>query len=171
MSTTKEKIAVMEAFDRGEVIESTPKRAGLWCFNASPMWDWINVDYRVKAKEPAKPKETCEDCTYWLSHGLCTFHGAARGRTDSCDEFVRGFGAKESPSNPSKPKYRDIPIVNSEGRLQADEFYIDAWPRKPEFVGFRYADGMVRSWPTCAETDMFGVAKDAIRATHVVVEE
>jgi hypothetical protein len=67
----------------------------------------FSCNYFEKRPEPAKPKPEldgrCEDCTYWLSHGLCTFHGDSRSRTDGCGEFVRGFGAKESPSTPDKP--------------------------------------------------------------------
>lgn len=51
MKTLAEKIAVMQAAERGEKIESKyialqcPEAA--WCPNSKPVWDWINFDYRV----------------------------------------------------------------------------------------------------------------------------
>lgn len=60
MKTLAEKIAVMQAAERGEKIESKyialqcPEAA--WCPNSKPVWDWINFDYRV-----AKQKKT-----YWI---------------------------------------------------------------------------------------------------------
>ena len=122
MSTTREKIAVMEAFDRGEEIESTPKRAGLWRFNAAPMWDWINVDYRIKAKEPFKPK------------------------------------------------HRDIPIDSKSTWLQAEGYYLNQWLGKPEFVGFRYANGDVHSVPVITQQDTDKSIIGVVRAIAVVVE-
>mgnify|MGYP000997886397 CR=1 FL=1 len=51
MTSLAEKIAVMQAAERGEKIESKyialqcPEAA--WCPNSKPVWDWINFDYRV----------------------------------------------------------------------------------------------------------------------------
>ena len=64
--TLREKIEVMEAFERGEEIECTTTGYDTnWHYVKEPKWDWREVDYRVKPK----PKPTiiiekwlCEYC-------------------------------------------------------------------------------------------------------------
>ena len=58
MKTIKEMIEVMQAYDRGEMIE---------CFNdeqwksvKNPVWDWLHNDYRVKTKKYV-PFDTAEE--------------------------------------------------------------------------------------------------------------
>jgi hypothetical protein len=58
MKTTKEMIEVMAAFERGEEIEWC--QFGQWLACPNPIWDWRNLDYRIKPK-PAKPKYTESD--------------------------------------------------------------------------------------------------------------
>ena len=62
--TLREKIEVMEAFERGEEIE-LKNCDNDWIVYDSPSWDWVNNDYRIKPK----PKQTvtiekwlCEYC-------------------------------------------------------------------------------------------------------------
>ena len=52
--TLREKIEVMEAFERGEEIEHTPVGTQVWQPNDIPRWDWHKFDYRIKPK----PKQT-----------------------------------------------------------------------------------------------------------------
>lgn len=53
--TLREKIEVMQAFERGEKIECTTiGYSANWRDVKTPYWDWREVDYRVKPK----PKST-----------------------------------------------------------------------------------------------------------------
>jgi hypothetical protein len=57
VKTTREKIEVMEAFERGEPIQSQRRCSGDWLTYASgdePPWDWMSRDYRVKPPEPGE---------------------------------------------------------------------------------------------------------------------
>lgn len=47
MKSLAEKIAVMQAAERGEQIESKYKYTSEWFLNSNPSWDWIGLDYRV----------------------------------------------------------------------------------------------------------------------------
>ena len=62
--TLREKIEVMEAFERGEEIELN-QGDNDWIVYNSPSWDWLNNSYRIKPK----PKQTvtiekwlCKSC-------------------------------------------------------------------------------------------------------------
>jgi hypothetical protein len=46
--TTKEKIAVMEHFDRGGKVET--KSNDKWYYIPNPLWDWSNNLYRIKSE-------------------------------------------------------------------------------------------------------------------------
>ena len=60
--TLREKIEVMEAFERGEEIECiTIGYDTNWQYVKEPSWNWREVDYRVKPKP--KPTITIEK---WL---------------------------------------------------------------------------------------------------------
>lgn len=48
--TLAEKIAVMQAAERGEEIQSLYNYGLAWEDNSDPSWDWCNFDYRVKPK-------------------------------------------------------------------------------------------------------------------------
>ena len=59
MKTTREKIEVMEAFERGEEIEvsinydkAAPWEDQNWAHIKNPAWDWDEHDYRVKDNKP-----------------------------------------------------------------------------------------------------------------------
>lgn len=61
MKTTKEKIAVMEAFERGEEIVCYGKRGengtsfGKHLSVNDPQWNWETYDYRIKPKPTLRP--------------------------------------------------------------------------------------------------------------------
>ena len=63
MKTTKEKIEIMQAYDRGEQIQI--KGSSIDWIDiidiVSPKWDWINYDYRVKPKPKYVPFETPDE--------------------------------------------------------------------------------------------------------------
>lgn len=49
MKTTKEKIAIMQAFEEGRKIEGTSYCAGSdWRQLENPRWNWVECDYRIK---------------------------------------------------------------------------------------------------------------------------
>ena len=52
--TTAEKIAVMQAFERGKPIERFSYRCGEgWLPTKDPVWDWHLFDYRVALTKPS----------------------------------------------------------------------------------------------------------------------
>ena len=51
MSTTKEKIEIMQAFCDGEIVESSPRKSTHWSVVLSPHWSWRENRYRVKHKQ------------------------------------------------------------------------------------------------------------------------
>lgn len=50
--TLREKIEVMQAFERGEYVEvrTDKTESGTWSVAVDPLWDWNNNDYRIKPK-------------------------------------------------------------------------------------------------------------------------
>lgn len=50
MKTTREKIEIMEAYERGEKIQSYDPYTDEWYDTEIPGWDWTNFDYRVKSE-------------------------------------------------------------------------------------------------------------------------
>ena len=68
MKTTKEKIEVMQAYDRGEQIEACYN--GVWVNIDMPEWSWGLRDYRVKPKKKYIPFDTAEEfLTAYRKHG------------------------------------------------------------------------------------------------------
>lgn len=56
MTTTQEKIAIMQAFVDGKEIEfKTKNREVSWSISYDPKWDWIDFDYRIKPEPPPTP--------------------------------------------------------------------------------------------------------------------
>ncbi|RAZ59596.1 hypothetical protein CHL10071_08870, partial [Campylobacter hyointestinalis subsp. lawsonii] len=49
--TTREMIEVMEAFERGEVIEAEIRGTGMYEECVTPDWNWGYIIYRIKPKE------------------------------------------------------------------------------------------------------------------------
>ncbi len=55
MATTKEKIEIMQAYERGEQIQIYGAIPNKWTdMNIEPLWDWKNFNYRVKPKNSDK---------------------------------------------------------------------------------------------------------------------
>jgi len=127
--TTREKIAVMQAFEDGKKIEIRVIHSDNWIFCECPGWNWEYFNYRVKPE-------------------------------------------------PAKPKYREIEIITEMGLTDkirtAGWRYLNAWPCRPNFVGFRMEDGSISPVPvvcfTLPSTGLEMITK-VIRATHVIVEE
>ena len=63
MSTTAEKIKVMQAFEDGKAVEGKVCIAGQPWVNLceEPMWDWRTQDYRLKPQPKYRPFETIEE--------------------------------------------------------------------------------------------------------------
>lgn len=65
MKTTREKIEIMEAYERGEQIE-LKRNDGKWHDAIIPTWDWLNTDYRVKSKFHDGDILFLEDTHSWI---------------------------------------------------------------------------------------------------------
>ena len=53
IKTTKEYLEVMEAFIDGKEIEfKQDSYKGIWKQTATPVWDFVNYEYRIKPSEP-----------------------------------------------------------------------------------------------------------------------
>ena len=63
--TTKEKIEIMQAYERGEKIEFK-RNDGKWHDVLIPTWDWLNTDYRVKSKFHDGDILFLEDTHSWI---------------------------------------------------------------------------------------------------------
>ena len=50
MKTTKEKIEIMQAYERGEQIQVSSRYVDVWKDIELPLFDWVNCNYRVKPK-------------------------------------------------------------------------------------------------------------------------
>ena len=50
--TLREKIEVMQAFERGEYVEVRTDKtvAGQWSVTIDPLWNWKEFEYRIKPK-------------------------------------------------------------------------------------------------------------------------
>lgn len=75
--TTKEKIAVLQAFDEGKAIQSGYK-GGVW-LECVPIWNFAHNDYRVKPPEPSRPREGYISVG-WLKSEPCHDHKDCAGR-------------------------------------------------------------------------------------------
>jgi hypothetical protein len=51
MKTTKEKIAIMQAFIEGKTVEYCYQDTKEWSKIDSPAWDWIGCDYRIRVEK------------------------------------------------------------------------------------------------------------------------
>ena len=49
--TLREKIEVMQAFERGEEIEHRDRLNDMWFESNSPAWNWREFEYRIKPKK------------------------------------------------------------------------------------------------------------------------
>lgn len=60
MKTIQEKIAVMQAFADGKVVESRANDEDEWGVVTGPIWDWRTRDYRVKDEKPRTWEKFCD---------------------------------------------------------------------------------------------------------------
>ena len=149
MKTTVEKIAIMQAFEDGEIIETNNAQLqGDWWENNSPDWDWGRCYYRIKPKEPAidwskvaidtpvlvKMHNSKDDWTprYFnrpdLNGYLCFNTGETSRTADnssSWDEIRLDLEAKSIinwiPNTGAKPDYDHILIKNKCGGIALDD--------------------------------------------------
>ena len=49
--TLREKIEVMQAFERGEEIQVDKGYYGCWALTKEPSWNWPENNYRIKSKK------------------------------------------------------------------------------------------------------------------------
>lgn len=67
MKTTEEMISVMRAYADGKTIQFKPNMANEWLdwtVDVDPLWEWTEIDYRVKPEAPKKkvvPYENAEE--------------------------------------------------------------------------------------------------------------
>lgn len=76
MITTAEKIAVMQAFERGEKVECREFRDEGWFVSDDPTWEWGSCEYRV-APKPIDLVEVLEFCSGYMHRG---FNDGSGGR-------------------------------------------------------------------------------------------
>ena len=62
--TLREKIEVMEAFERGEEIEASLLEYNIWEDETDPSWNWTYYEYRIKPK----PKQVVVIEKWLLKH-------------------------------------------------------------------------------------------------------
>lgn len=64
--TTKEKIAVMTAYENGTEIEYKRKCSGVWSTLINPFWNWGEYHYRVKPKNKLWYYEALDNSGHWV---------------------------------------------------------------------------------------------------------
>ena len=84
MKTIKEMIDVMQAYDRGEQIETRISgEQKKWFDNKNPAWNWEKCDYRVKPKKKYVPFETAEEfLAAQRVHGIHVYFGGCKYGTN-----------------------------------------------------------------------------------------
>ncbi len=81
MSTTADKIRIMQAYVDGKCIQINAAPNGMepcWCDYRGPSWDWAVQDYRIKP-EPRKPREVFLYVSSNDSMGLSFYDRDAKG--------------------------------------------------------------------------------------------
>ena len=66
MKTTKEKIEIMQAYERGEQIQIYDSICNEWKDLKTPLWNWMNFDYRIKPKFKDGDILFIESCCSWI---------------------------------------------------------------------------------------------------------
>lgn len=87
MKTLAEKIAVMQAAERGEKIESSYDDGLSWNRCPAPTWNWHVNDYRVAREEPSIDWSAVAKRFRWLvvdHNGTGELHTEA---PDKCDKY------------------------------------------------------------------------------------
>lgn len=69
MKTTKEKIAIMQAYEDGKKIEICRKTENVWYNAILPDWNWAACDYRIKS-EPECVPFTFEDADFLIGKSV-----------------------------------------------------------------------------------------------------
>lgn len=69
--TTKEMIAVMQAYEEGKKIQYRLRgdSASTWRNAVCPCWDWRTFDYRIKPEEEKPKRMTRRQLAEWCSMG------------------------------------------------------------------------------------------------------
>ena len=70
--TTKEKIAVMQAYVDGKKIQCKylSEEKDCWCDCEVPLWHWYMKDYRIKPEEEKPVRMTNRQLAEWLARGF-----------------------------------------------------------------------------------------------------
>nr|DAP00316.1 MAG TPA: hypothetical protein [Caudoviricetes sp.] len=85
--TTKEKIEVMQAYERGEKIERRSANCEeKWTFVIFPIWNWDKFEYRIRPKEKRSPKFKIGDVLVHLEKEGQPLYGGDIYRVVSIDE-------------------------------------------------------------------------------------
>lgn len=73
--TTREMIAVMQAFEDGKKIQIADKGSKDWADYGmgEPVWDWDAFDYRIKPEEEKPVRMTNRQFAEWLAKGKGQF--------------------------------------------------------------------------------------------------
>lgn len=125
MKTNREKIAVMESFEKGDKIEVQVRGGSAWCLIVDPSWDWMHCDYRIAPSAPKLKRVplTPEDlpAVCWVrntskwggqkSHALVTFVNETRFEADGVKfEWLKEMENLEySPDrNTWKPMWKEV---------------------------------------------------------------
>lgn len=126
MKTTKEKIEVMAAYEKGKQIECR-SRSGCqawvdWILPQEPAWNWENSDYRIKEEPKYRPYVDTEE----MINDFCERSGAKRSKMGEPFIWVKGGEEK-------------VLIIS----FEKDEVWTPnvSWTMKELFDRFTYCDG------------------------------
>lgn len=95
MTTTKEMIAVMEAFEAGKPIEYINDDLGVWepCYR--PSWDWFNSNYRIAVTKPSWDWSHVSDRINYLVRHSPSFGGGGMGTSHRPIKGENGWHPRE----------------------------------------------------------------------------
>lgn len=79
--TTKEMIAVMQAYEDGKKIQTRTKIKGDDWKDEIPTWDWAFCEYRIKPEEEKPVRMTNRQLAEWLAKGNGE-HSYGEGKND-----------------------------------------------------------------------------------------
>jgi len=68
MTTTAEKIEIMQAYENGKAIEYKGKNSEMWIPNECPTWGWDMCDYRIKPEPEIEQGNLLDMVQVHLSH-------------------------------------------------------------------------------------------------------
>ena len=103
--TTKEMIAVMQAYEDGKKIQMSTLCGWQDLSDCEPLWNWGDTNYRIKPEEEKPKRMTNRQLAEWLS---------------------RGFGSWKTRRNPTV--YMDISYpIFEENTPVSDSLHIRPW--------------------------------------------